>query len=240
MDATEQEQGGPGFAIVPVTRARQNCTIVWCRRTKQGAVIDPGGELGRIRAVAAENGVTIGQILITHGHHDHAGSAADLADDLEIPIIGPHREDLFWLNRLGDRDGDFIDGHDVRSFRPDRWLDDGDRISIGDQVLEAVHCPGHTPGHIVYFSRAGRLAFVGDVLFKGLIGTTELPRGDHLALLRSILGKLWPLGDDVRFVPGHGPMSTFGEERRSNACVSDAKMAPYRAMVMSAAILPER
>ena len=180
-----------GLEIVPVTRARQNCSVIWCPKTLRGAVIDPGGELSRIKAVAVARGICLEQILVTHGHYDHAGAAADLADDLDIPIVGPHRGDLFWLSRLTD-DADMRGIDEVRAFRPSRWLEDGDRIAVGEHTLEAIHTPGHTPGHIVYFCEAARLAFVGDVLFQGLIGTTELPRGDHPALLRSILGRSGP------------------------------------------------
>jgi glyoxylase-like metal-dependent hydrolase (beta-lactamase superfamily II) len=213
-------------AVIPVTRAKQNCSLIWCSETRQGALIDPGGDVDRIMDAVKEHGVALEQILVTHGHCDHAGSVADLSEELGLAIIGPHREELFLLHRIADQ-GDMYDMDWARTFLPDRWLKDGDLITIGHQTIQAIHCPGHTPGHIVYFSESARMAFVGDVLFHGLIGSSQGARGDHFELLRSILGKLWPLGDDVTFVPGHGPLSTIGEERRSNPFVCDEKMAPY-------------
>lgn len=220
-------QVSPGLhlLVIKVTEARQNCSLIWCGETMRGAVVDPGGDIDEIVMAAEAEDVRLEQILVTHGHHDHCGEAAVLAQELELPIIGPHRGDVYWLERLADRPWRGL--RRVRPFLPDRWLEDGDRVSVGLQTLEAVHCPGHTPGSIAYVDRRARLAFVGDVLFRGTIGATQLPHGDHLQLLRSILGKLWPLGDDITFVPGHGPLSSFGEERQSNPFVSDAAMAPY-------------
>lgn len=211
--------------IVPVTPFAQNCSLVWCTQTKQGAVIDPGGDIDQILAAAEDQGIVIEKILITHGHLDHAGAAADLAGQLKLPIEGPQKEDGFWIDRLTEHGANY-GMHHCRPFKPTRWLDDGDTVTVGRQTLEVRHCPGHTPGHIVFFHAGSRLAFVGDVLFRGSIGRTDFPRGNHAALLRSITTKLWPLGNDVTFVPGHGPTSTFGEERRSNPFVGDQVIGP--------------
>jgi hydroxyacylglutathione hydrolase len=206
--------------IIPVTPFQQNCSLVWCGETKRGAVVDPGGEVERILAAAEERGVVIEKVLVTHGHLDHAGAVAELAARVAVPVEGPEREDAFWIDQLVAQGARFGMDH-CRPFTPDRWLVEGDEVTIGAQRLSVHHCPGHTPGHVVLFHAASRLAFVGDVLFRGSIGRSDLPRGDHEALLRSITGKLWPLGEDVTFVPGHGPLSTFGAERRSNPFVAD-------------------
>jgi len=210
-----------GGVIVPVTPFEQNCSIVWCTATMRGAVVDPGGEIDRILAAAGEAGVTIEKILLTHGHLDHAGGTADLRERLGVPVEGPEREDAFWIDRI-EADGARYGMTWCRRFAPDRWLADGDTVTVGTQVLDVLYCPGHTPGHVVFFHRGVRLALVGDVLFQGSIGRTDLPRGDHATLIRSITTKLWPLGDDVTFVPGHGPLSTFGDERATNPYVGDA------------------
>lgn len=211
--------------VVPVTRAKQNCSLIWCTRTMRGALVDPGGDLDRLRAALIEEGVTLERILITHAHPDHAGGAADLAGLMDVPIEGPHRGDQVWINRISDL-GELHGFYDSMPFEPDRWLVDGDLIAVGEQTLQALHCPGHTAGHIAYFSAEARIAFVGDILFRAAIGATSEPR-DHLELLRSIRLKLLPLGDDVLFVPGHEALSTFGEERRSNPFVSDAAAEKY-------------
>ncbi len=205
-------------SILPVTPFAQNCSLVWCERTGAGAVIDPGGDLERILAAARDENVRLGKILLTHAHIDHAGGTAELARSLKLPIEGPHRGDQFWIDGLPEQSRMF-GFPPSETFTPDRWLDDGDRVQVGDIEFEVLHCPGHTPGHVVFFSRADRIAFVGDVLFAGSIGRTDFPGGDYDTLIDAIRGKLLPLGDDVRFVPGHGPMSTFGEERRSNPFV---------------------
>ncbi len=207
-------------AIVPVTPFQQNCTILFCTRTMQGAVVDPGGEVDRLLATAAEHGVTLEKILLTHGHIDHAGGTADLADRTGLPIEGPHPDDKFWIDEIAEQ-GERLGFAGARSFTPDRWLDDGDQAQFGDITLDVYHCPGHTPGHVVFHHPASKLASVGDVLFHGSIGRTDLPRGDHETLLKSIREKPWPLGDDTTFIPGHGPLSSFGEERRSNPFVQD-------------------
>jgi glyoxylase-like metal-dependent hydrolase (beta-lactamase superfamily II) len=207
--------------VVPVTPFAQNCSIVWCDRSGAGAVIDPGGDLEQILAAVREEGVRLEKILLTHAHIDHAGGTAELARSLQLPIEGPHRGDQFWIDGLAEQ-ARMFGFQRVERFEPDRWLDEGDRVQVGDVEFEVHHCPGHTPGHVVFYSPADRIAFVGDVLFAGSIGRTDFPGGDYDTLIRTIRGKLFPLGDDVRFVPGHGPMSTFGEERRSNPFVGDA------------------
>jgi hydroxyacylglutathione hydrolase len=207
--------------IIPVTPFQQNCTLVWSERTGTGAVIDPGGDVDQILAAASEENVRIERILLTHAHIDHAGGTAALAKDLKLPIEGPQRGDQFWIDGLAEQGRMFGLGH-CESFTPDRWLEDGDRVTVGDIELEVRHCPGHTPGHVVFFAPQARVAFVGDVLFAGSIGRTDFPGGDYDTLIHSIRDKLFTLGDDVRFVPGHGPMSTFGDERRTNPFVGDA------------------
>jgi glyoxylase-like metal-dependent hydrolase (beta-lactamase superfamily II) len=209
-------------SVVPVTPFAQNCSVVWCERTGAGAVIDPGGDLDRVLAEVRDNGVRLEKILLTHAHIDHAGGTAELARSLKLPIEGPHVGDRFWIDGLPEQSRMFGLAPSER-FEPDRWLDDGDRVQVGEIEFEVRHCPGHTPGHVVFFSRADRLAFVGDVLFAGSIGRTDFPGGDYDTLIDAIRGKLFTLGDDVRFVPGHGPMSTFGEERRSNPFVGEGR-----------------
>ncbi len=204
--------------IVPVTPFEQNCSIVWCEKTRKAAVVDPGGDLDRITAAVAQLGVTVEKILITHGHIDHAGGTAALARQLGVPVEGPQVEDRFWIEGMPEQSRMFgFPG--VEAFEPDRWLEDGDTVTVGEEILEVIHTPGHTPGHVVFFHPGARLAIVGDVLFAGSIGRTDFPRGDHATLIRSIREKLFPLGDDVTFLPGHGPTSTFGEERESNPFV---------------------
>ncbi len=210
-------------AIIPVTPLQQNCTLLWCTATMRGALVDPGGDLDRLLAEVAHRGVSLEKILITHGHLDHCGQAGMLAARLGLPIEGPHRDDQFWIDQL-DADGPRW-GMVAQSFTPDRWLVDGDQVTVGQLVLDVIHCPGHTPGHVVFVHRAAGLAMVGDVLFKGSIGRTDFPRGNHGDLLASIVGKLWPLGDHITFVPGHGDISNFGHERRTNPHVGDAAMA---------------
>lgn len=206
-------------AIIPVTAFEQNCTLVWCTQTMRAALIDPGGDLPRLRQAVAKAGVTLEKILVTHGHMDHCGQAGVLAAELGLPIEGPHEADRFWIERLGEDGARF--GLQGQVFEPDRWLADGETVTIGNLTLEVFHCPGHTPGHVVFFHRPSRFAIVGDVLFAGSIGRTDFPLGNHGDLIDAITGKLWPLGNDVTFVPGHGPTSTFGRERMTNAYVSD-------------------
>lgn len=214
------------YAIIPVTAFEQNCSLLWCEQTKLGAVVDPGGDVPRILAAAQQHGVTITKILLTHGHIDHAGGTAQLARQLDVPIVGPHRDDRFWIDALPQQSGMFGLPH-ADAFVPERWLDQGDTVGFGKVELTVRHCPGHTPGHIVFFDAVSRIAIVGDVLFQGSIGRTDFPRGDYDTLIRSIREQLWPLGDDVLFLPGHGPTSTFGEERRSNPFVADSAVSRY-------------
>ncbi|GAB4061504.1 MBL fold metallo-hydrolase [Uliginosibacterium sediminicola] len=209
------------YAIIPVTPFAQNCSLLWCDETLQAAVVDPGGDLPRIEAAIAKHGVKLTQILLTHGHIDHVGGCGDLAQKYALPIEGPQREEAFWLDALSEQ-GRMFGFPAVSAVVPTRWLDDGDTIHIGNQTLSVIHCPGHTPGHVVFYSAAAKLAIVGDVLFAGSIGRTDFPRGDHASLIHAIRNKLFPLGDDIDFIPGHGPMSDFGTERRSNPYVADS------------------
>jgi len=206
--------------VVPVTPFVQNCSVVWCDATGKGAVIDPGGDLERILEVVSSNGVKLEKILLTHAHIDHAGGTAELARRFALPIEGPHPGDRFWIEQLPEQATMFGVAR-AESFEPTRWLDQGDTVTVGDVTLEVRHCPGHTPGHVIFYEPGARLAFVGDVLFAGSIGRTDFPGGDYDTLVRSIRDNLFPLGDDVRFVPGHGPMSTFGQERKTNPFVGD-------------------
>jgi glyoxylase-like metal-dependent hydrolase (beta-lactamase superfamily II) len=187
----------------------------------RGAFCDPGGDLPRLKAAALQHGVTIEKILLTHGHIDHCGGAGIFAGELGVKIEGPHEEDRFWIATLDDSSMRF--GLDGESFEPDRWLHDGDTVTVGDLTLDVIHCPGHTPGHVVFHHEPSQFAIVGDVLFNGSIGRTDFPKGNHADLINSITQKLWPLGDDVTFVPGHGPTSTFGQERRTNPFVADSR-----------------
>lgn len=208
------------YAVVPVTPFQQNCSVVWDEATMAGAVVDPGGDLDRVMAEVEANGVRLERILVTHGHLDHAGATADLAEALKLPIEGPHPEDEFWIEGMPQQAAMFRFPA-ARPFKPDRWLDQGDRVSLGSLTLDVLHCPGHTPGHVVFHHAPSRLALVGDVLFRGSVGRSDFPRGDHATLIRSIRERLLPLGDDVTFIPGHGPLSTFGHERRFNPFLQD-------------------
>ncbi len=206
--------------ILPVTPFKQNCTLVWCSETMQGAVIDAGGEVDVILAAIKQYGVTVEKILITHGHLDHAGGAAELSEALDIPIIGPQKEDKFWIDQIPEncRAYGLPEG---RVFHPDQWLEGGDQVSFGNITMDVYFCPGHTPGHVIFHEKNAKFAFVGDVLFKGSIGHTDFPRGDHATLLSSIREQLWPLGDDTRFISGHGDISSFGVERATNPLCRD-------------------
>ena len=209
------------LAIIPVTPYQQNCSLVVCAATGQAALVDPGGEVDRLLAAVEKSGAKLTKILVTHGHVDHCGGVAEVAERAGVPVEGPQREDAFWIDQLTGQGASFgVPG--ARHFAPDRWLEGGDAVTVGELRFDVRHCPGHTPGHVVFVQPERRIAFVGDVLFQGSVGRTDFPRGDFDTLVRSITEQLWPFGDDVRFVPGHGPMSTFGAERRSNPFVSDA------------------
>jgi len=218
---TEASQPPMRVAIVPVTAFEQNCSLVWCTRTMRGAFVDPGGDLDKLRQALEKTGVTLEKILVTHGHMDHCGQAGVLARDMGVPIEGPHQADRFWIEGLDDSAMRF--GLPGESFEPDRWLNGGDQVTVGELTLDVVHCPGHTPGHVVFHHAPSQVAMVGDVLFAGSIGRTDFPQGNHEDLIASITTRLWPLGDDVTFVPGHGPTSTFGQERLTNPFVADSR-----------------
>lgn len=208
------------YRTIPVTPFQQNASLLWCERTREAAIVDPGGELPRLLAAVRELGVELRQILLTHAHIDHAGGAGQLARELGLPIVGPHRGDAFWIDALAQQSAMFGFAP-AETFAPTRWLEDGDTVQVGEVLLNVRHCPGHTPGHVVFHDPQTKRAFVGDVLFAGSIGRTDLPGGDYDELLASIRERLWPMGDDTVFIPGHGPESSFGRERRSNPFVGD-------------------
>ncbi|WP_218509859.1 MBL fold metallo-hydrolase [Variovorax sp. dw_308] len=207
------------YQTVPVTPFQQNCSIVWCDATKKAAIIDPGGDLDRLLAAIDRLGVTLEQIWLTHAHIDHAGGTGELARKRALPIVGPHPGDQFWIDGLAQQSRMF-GFPPAEPFVPTRWLADGDTVSIGEETLSVRHCPGHTPGHVVFHSASAQRAFVGDVLFAGSIGRTDFPQGNHQQLIDSITQRLWPMGDETVFIPGHGPESSFGRERRSNPYVA--------------------
>lgn len=207
------------YKIVPVTAFEQNCSILWCDETLKAAVIDPGGDLHRINAVISELGVTLEAIWLTHCHIDHAGGTHELASTKNIPIVGPQKEEQFWIDMLPQQSAMF--GFPAcHGFTPDRWLEQGDEVVLGNQTLSVLHCPGHTPGHVVFYSEPSKLLVVGDVLFNGGIGRTDFPKGDHETLINAIRERLFILPDDTQFIPGHGPMSTIGHEKRTNPFVN--------------------
>ena len=208
------------FEIVRVTPFEQNCTVLWCDETMCAAVVDPGGDLQRVASVVKKYQLNLERILVTHGHIDHAGGVADLRERFSLPVEGPNKEDLFWIDKMPQQ-ADVHGFAPVRTFVPDRWLGQGDSVGVGNVEMQVLHCPGHTPGHVVFYNETARLALVGDVLFKGSVGRTDFPKGNFDTLINSIREKLWPLGDDVAFIPGHGPISTFGEERVNNPFCSD-------------------
>ncbi len=206
--------------IIPVTPLQQNCSLLWNEASKRALLIDPGGDADVLVDALNHFGLTLTRMWLTHGHLDHAGAAAELRERTGVCVEGPHRDDQFWLDQIEDSARRYgLSG--LRDVTPDRYVEDGEVFEFEGATFEVIHAPGHTPGHVVYFSRSARLAFVGDVLFAGSIGRTDFPRGDHAALIASITQKLWPLGEDVSFVPGHGPTSTFGAERNTNAFVAD-------------------
>jgi len=201
--------------VVPVTPFQQNCSIIWSQATRHGVVVDPGGDVAAIREAIAKIGITVDYILLTHGHIDHAGGAAELADALGVEVVGPHADDKPLLDRLEVQARQWgLDG--TRNVTPNRFLKEGDEIEIAGVTFQALHCPGHSPGSVVLFSPDLRFAFMGDVLFQGSVGRTDLPGGSHEQLIHAIRTKVLPLGDDVSFLPGHGPGSTIGQEKVSN------------------------
>lgn len=208
------------YAILPVTPFEQNCSFLICEDSNRLAIVDPGGDIERIEAAITQLGATPEKILVTHAHIDHAGVVAELSEKLSLPIEGPHKEDKFWIDMLPQQ-SQMFGFPPSRTFEPDRWLEDGDEVSVGKVKFAVLHCPGHTPGHVVFYQPEANLAVVGDVLFAGSIGRTDFPRGNHEQLVDAIRNKLFPLGDDVAFIPGHGPMSTMGQERETNPFVSD-------------------
>jgi hydroxyacylglutathione hydrolase len=221
MTQQTETKAKAGAIIVPVTLFEQNCTILWCEATKKAAVIDPGGEVPKIQAAIKQTGVTVEKIWLTHGHIDHVGGAAELRDALKVEIVGPHIDDKFLLDNVvtsGARFG--MSG--VRDFVPDRWLAEGDRVTIGELSFDMLHCPGHSPGSVVFFNKEMRFAHVGDVLFNGSVGRSDIPGGNHDTLIKSIKDKLLPLGDDVGFICGHGPGSSIGQERMTNPFLTGA------------------
>lgn len=201
--------------VHPVTPFEQNCSILVCRATKQAVVVDPGGDAAGIAAALRELGATPTAIWLTHAHLDHASATAELAELLQVPVVGPHEDDRFWIERLPEQARQY-GFPPARVFEPSRWLVDGDKVSVGENEFLVRHCPGHTPGHVVYWNEEARFALVGDVLFDGSIGRTDFPRGDYATLIRSIRERLLPLGDDTTFLPGHGGTSTLGVQRRTN------------------------
>lgn len=206
------------YQTLPVTPFQQNCSLVWCEATKKAAVIDPGGELDRLIAAAHALELSLEQIWLTHAHIDHAGGTGELARRLSLPIVGPHPGDQFWIDGLPQQSAMF-GFPPAEPFEPTRWLHDGDTVTLGEETLTVRHCPGHTPGHVIFHSATAQRAFVGDVLFAGSIGRTDFPGGNHEQLIASITERLWPFGDETVFIPGHGPESSFGRERRSNPYV---------------------
>lgn len=206
--------------VIPVTHYAQNCSLIWDDETMEGAVIDPGGDLERIKEEVAKNKVKLTKILLTHAHIDHAGATADLAEQDHLPIIGPHKGDQGWIDQIPSLGG-MMGFPNAKKFTPDQWLEGGEKIKVGNAVLEVRHCPGHTPGHVIFYNEELKVAFVGDVLFQGSIGRTDFPGGNFDTLIASIREQLWPLGNEVTFVPGHGPTSTFGQERKTNPFVAD-------------------
>jgi glyoxylase-like metal-dependent hydrolase (beta-lactamase superfamily II) len=218
MSNTETSLKGLKAAIIPVTPFQQNCTLLWDDETKVGAVVDPGGDIEEIKAAIAEIGMKPEKILLTHGHIDHAGGADELRAALGVPIVGPHVADRFLLDNLEKQGASY--GIPARPVTPDTWLAEGDKVTVAGHTFDVLHCPGHSPGSVVMVNRAQRFALMGDVLFRGSIGRTDFPYGDHDALIDAIKTKLFPLGDDIAFICGHGPTSTIGAERRSNPFVT--------------------
>lgn len=209
------------FHVIPVTPFAQNCSVLWCDVTRRAAVVDAGGDLERIMAFIQQQQLTVEKLLLTHGHIDHAGGAAELALQLQVPIEGPEQQDAFWLDQLPQQGQSF--GFACNdALTPTRWLNDGDTVQIGQETLDVIHCPGHTPGHVVFYSASAKLLIAGDVLFQGSIGRTDFPRGNHKDLINAIHNKLFVLPDDTTVIPGHGPFTTLGDEKHNNPFVMNA------------------
>ncbi len=208
------------YTIIPVTAFQQNCTILTCTETNESVIVDPGGDLELLLTRIEENNIHLTRILVTHGHLDHVGAVAELARKFNIPIDGPHRDDQFWIDALAQQ-AKMFNAPTAPAFTPTRWLIQDDVVTFGNVKLDVLHCPGHTPGHVVFFNKEAQLALVGDVLFKGSIGRTDFPKGDHAMLINSIKKNLWPLDDAVQFIPGHGPISTIGYEKQNNSFLID-------------------
>ena len=211
------------YQIIPVTPFQQNCTVIWNEETKKGGIVDPGGDLALLNKFIDEQGIEIEKILVTHGHLDHAGSVKAMADERNIPIIGPHKDDKFWIDGMPEAAAQY-GFPEALAFEPDQWLEHGDKVTVADVDFDVVHCPGHTPGHVVFVQSDDKVAMVGDVLFQGSIGRTDFPKGNYQQLIDSITQRLWPLGLDITFIPGHGPTSTFEAEKKTNPFVSDAAL----------------
>jgi len=211
------------YQIIPVTPFQQNCTVFWNEETMKGAIVDPGGDLALLNKFIDENNIEIEKILVTHGHLDHAGSVAEMATQRGVPIIGPHKEDKFWIDGMPAAAQQY-GFPEALAFEPDQWLENGDKVEAAGVSFDVVHCPGHTPGHVVFVQPEDKVAMVGDVIFKGSIGRTDFPKGDYQQLIDSITQRLWPLGLDITFIPGHGPTSTFDAEKKTNPFVSDAAL----------------
>lgn len=211
------------FQIIPVTPFQQNCTLMWDENTNKAAVVDPGGDIAKIAAVIEQKGLTLEKVLVTHGHLDHCGGAKTLADQFGVPIEGPNEADAYLLNELATTQTRMWGLPAGTPFTPARWLNQGDTVSVGNETLNVFHCPGHSPGHVIFFHAPSKVAISGDVLFAGSVGRTDLPNGSFKALVNSIRQNMYTLGDDVQFIPGHGPISTIGKERQSNAYVPDKK-----------------
>ena len=225
---TEADQPDLQLHITPVTPFQQNCSLLWDRNTLEGVFIDPGGEASKLMEVANRAGVTIKEVWLTHGHLDHAGAADEIREVTSAPVIGPHKDDQWLMDDIVTQWQKYGVTEGPRNVVPTRYLEDGDKLTLGRHEFEVYHTPGHTPGHVCIFNREYRLAFVGDVLFQGSIGRTDFPKGDFQQLVTSITTKLWPLGNDVTFIPGHNQPSTFGHERQTNGFVSDAAIAELK------------
>ncbi|MBS9443204.1 MBL fold metallo-hydrolase [Photorhabdus heterorhabditis] len=208
------------YQVIPVTAFMQNCTLIWNEETKEAAIVDPGGEAAKLIAEIENLGLKLTQILLTHGHFDHVGATVEVAKYFNVPVYGPQQEDAFWIEGLQAQSRMF-GIEECPSFEPDRWLNEGDELRVGGVDLSVLHCPGHTPGHVVFVNHTDKLIYMGDVLFKGGVGRSDFPRGNHQQLINSIKDKLLPLGDDYKFIPGHGPISTLGYERQTNPFLQD-------------------